>query len=214
MTTLLLSGCESTSTRNVPDYRDIYYLDKIIIDFEVAKEPMHVAEIETAYRKQSLADGSLSQIGQRFTGRYRDAKQKFLYDQIAIALEGQVRAHIGKDFKGQKPATLRVVIDNVFMRAHLDLAAMTGTQVTINGVARPTENQMIARIELSDEAAGVPIDLLMQIRATNNGVTLGGSRETFGPFKRTNNLARNWAMLAAQRIDHSAKGIDNTIFGY
>ena len=213
----ILTSCETTTSTTAPreNYFDIYYLDSVVVDFTEITGPMHVAEIETNFRKASLANGTLANVGQRFSGTYRNARDQYLNDQIAIAIKGQVKNEIGKMFKGTKPAVMKVVVDSVFIRSRGNLASLTGTTVIRDGVRMPDKNQLIAGIELVDPIVGLPIDLILKAKTeAENSVVLfnGGGIEQFGQSKRVNQFANNWAKIVAQEMQRTATGGNRSIY--
>lgn len=213
----MLASCETTTSTTAPreNYFDIYYLDSVVVDFTEIAGPMHVSEIETSFRKASLANGTLANVGQRFSVAYRNARDQYLNDQIAIAIKGQVKNEIGKLFKGTKPAAMKVVIDSVFIRSRGNLASLTGTTVIRNGVRMPNKNQLIAGIELVDPVVGLPIDLILKAKteAENSVVSFnGGGIEQFGQSKRMNQFASDWVKIVAQEMQRTATGGNRSIY--
>jgi hypothetical protein len=203
---LVLSACETTTSSTGPSYFNTYQIAQIDINFDGAIEPMHVADIETAYRKSKLGTAELSRVGQRFSRDYQDAKRQALYAGIEAHIRPHARDQLAAKFVGSRGAKATIYVKNTFIRSRTNLAALTGTIVTINGVQSPDQSQLIASLLITDLETGFPIAEIDDVKVTDDGsvTILGGSKPpNYGSFFRLNRLAFDWAQLVVQRLGNT-----------
>ncbi|MEP2979076.1 MAG: hypothetical protein ABJO86_06295 [Lentilitoribacter sp.] len=203
---LVLSACETTSSSSGPSYFNTYQIAQIDINFDGAIEPMHVADIETAYRKSKLGTAELSRVGQRFSRDYQDGKRQALYGGIGAHIRPHARDQLNSKFVGSTAAKATIYVKNTFIRSRTNLAALTGASVTINGVRSPDQSQLIASLIISDLQTGFPIAEVDDVKVTDDGsvTILGGSKPpNYGSSVRLNRLSFDWAQLAVQRLGNT-----------
>lgn len=209
---LLLSACETTTSSSSASYFGIYKVAQIDVNFDGAIEPMHVAEIETAYRKSKLGTAELSRVGQRFSSEYQAGKRQALYAGIEAHIRPHARDQFATKFAGTRNAKATIYVKNTFIRGRTNLAALTGTSVTINGVRSPDQSQLIASLVLTDLETGLPIDQVDDVKVTDDGsvTILGGSKPpNYGSSVRLNRLAFDWAQLVVQRLGNTGSSFSS-----
>lgn len=209
---LVLSACETTTSSSSVSYFNTYQIAQIDIRFDNAVEPMHVADIETAYRKSKLGTAELSRVGQRFSRNYQDGKRQALYAGIEAHIRPHARDQLNAKFVGSRGAKATIYVKNTFIRSRTNLAALTGTIVTINGVQSPDQSQLIASLILTDLETGFSIAEVDDVKVTDDGAVtiLGGSKPpNYGSSVRLNRLAFEWVQLAIQRIGNNGSNFSS-----
>lgn len=209
---LVLSACETTTSSSSVSYFNAYQIAQIDIRFDNAVEPMHVADIETAYRKSKLGTAELSRVGQRFSRNYQDGKRQALYAGIEAHIRPHARDQLNAKFVGSRGAKATIYVKNTFIRSRTNLAALTGTIVTINGVQSPDQSQLIASLILTDLETGFSIAEVDDVKVTDDGAVtiLGGSKPpNYGSSVRLNRLAFEWVQLAIQRIGNNGSNFSS-----
>lgn len=209
---LVLSACETTTSSSSVSYFNTYQIAQIDIRFDNAVEPMHVADIETAYRKSKLGTAELSRVGQRFSRNYQDGKRQALYAGIEAHIRPHARDQLNAKFVGSRGAKATIYVKNTFIRSRTNLAALTGTIVTINGVQSPDQSQLIASLILTDLETGFFIAEVDDVKVTDDGAVtiLGGSKPpNYGSSVRLNRLAFEWVQLSIQRIGNNGSNFSS-----
>lgn len=204
---LQLAGCETVEgPPSGPTYLETHNLQSVTVTFQESYPPIHVAEIETNFRQSKLGTPELSRLGQRFSDEYQANKTRDLFVKINEHLIPHLNHQLSPKFTGTKPARAEIVVHNVFLRSRLNLAALTDTIVTINGVRSPRNNQVVAGLRLYDAETGLSLQNFSGVQVIEeNGFTFGqGKQPEFGQSKRLSRLAFQWAAIMTNAVVRNA----------
>ena len=214
MMLMVLSACETTPGP-APSYMKEFTVTEVTLDYSNAFRPLLVAELDSQARAAAVGSSQLSRIGGAL-GIVNENDVQFTFEQAITANTiPHIRDALNPLFTGQRPARAIVEVRSVFIRSRFGLQQLTGAEVFINGEKRPDNPQYVGRLSIQDIETGLVIEQTQLITKTDDGaVTIAGGGPTppdYGPAKRLNKLAFEFAQEAAKEIVRNPGG-DSSFF--
>lgn len=202
----LLAACQAPSGSPGSNPLAQYSLAEITVDYSRLNQPLLVSDLEGNINR-SVSSSAIDGLGTRLGLTNRDAKQAAMEQAISAQITPHVRDQLTPLFNGTRPARAEVVVYSAFIRSRLSLQQLTGAEVTIDGVRRPDNPQLVAGLRIVDVQTGQPLQEIAPITKTDDGsitVAMSGPKAPeYGASPRLNKLAFDFAREAANALSNA-----------
>lgn len=206
----LLTACQAPSGPQGPSLLDQFALSEITVDYSRLNQPLLVSDLEGDINRAVSGPSALDGLGTRLGLTNQQAKQAALEQAISAHITPHVRDQLTPLFKGRRPARAEVVVYSVFLRSRLSLQQLTGAEVTIDGVRRPDNPQLVAGLRIVDVQTGETLQEVQPITRIDDGsITIAGGgpkAPEYGASPRLNKLAFDFARAAANALQRQGMG--------
>ena len=203
----LLAACQAPTAPQGATSLAQYSLSEITVDYSRLNQPLLVSDLEGNINR-SVSSSTLDGIGTKLGLTNQAAKQTAMQKAISAHIIPHVRDQLTPLFKGTRPARAEVVVYSVFIRSRLSLQQLTGAEVTIDGVRRPDNPQLVAGLRIYDVQTGQPLQEIPPITKIDDGSIMlaggGPKAPEYGASPRLNKLAFDFAREAAYSLSHAA----------